>query len=175
MTANYQSLSTTERVHASTELAQFDSLIERSHHYKIATKIAGCLCLPVTWGCCCLLGCCSMGNYWIDRDVRWTASPFYFGNPRPPPRDTIELFCNIFDPCVCCFWYWKSETSIHYLSPAEQEMFSTLSASREVRKQLINRALLGSSSQGEEGLAQIILGYVQVPPHQTMVVQGDPH
>ena len=99
---------------------------------RIATKVAGCVCLPVSWAC--FLGChcmaCLSGapgrtvdpvskreySTWTDCDggCCW--------KPRLPPEDGWGQIDQVCDPFFC----FGCGTPAHYLPPEKQKMWVEL-------------------------------------------------
>ncbi len=122
---------------------EFAALNRKACLCKLATKVTGCICLPLTYACGCIsCGCWSYCTYLCgddccatERDERhpethkfyshWSSMNTCTSLARLPPKDYCERISQIWDPCVCLICC-ATETPQHYLNSKDQARWEKL-------------------------------------------------
>lgn len=112
------------------EVERFHNLERDASLCKIATKIANCICLPVSCACCIAHSLCD-SHYFsdynpetgIDYSQCTSCDAGECWSSRLPPESHCDQICQIFDPFFFCC---SKETSAHYLSPEKQRLWRLL-------------------------------------------------
>ncbi len=96
---------------------------------KTATKVAGWICLPVSWFCyigwhlTCIVSLADRDEHpqsGVDYSQWTTCDGKCCWLPRLPPKDRCDQVWQAFDPCICCICC-DNGIATNYLSPQEQK------------------------------------------------------
>ena len=124
--------------------AQYNELEREAQMCKLATKVAGCVCLPVTWAACASYNAifvvfsiitpacfeCLYPRKYRNPETQAeyacsTAYPCCGVEPRLPPENRCDQILHVFDPFVCLYSR-TNETAADYLLPEKQHLWRTL-------------------------------------------------
>ncbi len=140
----------------------FDALNRKACLCKLATKVTGCICLPVTYACCCITHGC-IGNCSGERHPethklysKFSSVETCVLSARLPPKTCSGRISQIWDPCVCLICC-ADETAEHYLSSEDQRQWTELHLSHQRNQTYL---AISSAKKGSEPPAREEIPYV---------------